>query len=62
MFVPPMEGYIHRMLWTLVHLGIIGRDSAHDPWGPDLPESEFTNIGETLASIGELDSPTGEKD
>ena len=62
LFVPPMEGYIHRMLWTLVHLGIIGRDSAHDPWGPDLPESEFTNIGETLASIGELDSPTGEKD
>jgi 4-hydroxy-tetrahydrodipicolinate synthase len=54
LFVPPMEGYIRRMLWTLVHLGVIGRESAHDPWGPELPESEFIRIGETLAAIGEL--------
>lgn len=62
LFIPPMEGYIRRMMWTLVHLGVIGRESAHDPWGPELPDSEFTKIGETLASIGELDSPKGEKD
>jgi len=53
LFVPPMEGYIRRMLWTLVHLGVIEPESAHDPWGPDLPESEFIRISEALAAIGE---------
>ncbi len=56
LFIPPMEGYIRRMLWTLVHLGIIGHESAHDPWGPELSESEFNAIGKTLKEIGELDS------
>ena len=56
LFIPPMEGYIRRMLWTLVHLGVIGRESTHDPWGPELPESEFNAIGKTLKEIGELDS------
>ena len=56
LFIPPMEGYIRRMLWTLVHLGVIGRESAHDPWGPELPESEFISIRETLTAIGEFDS------
>ena len=62
LFIPPMEGYIRRTLWTLVHLDVIGRESAHDPWGPELPDSEFTAIREMLKSIGELDSPKGEKD
>ena len=62
LFIPPMEGYIRRMLWTLVHLGVIGRESTHDPWGPELPESEFMKIGETLAAIGELDNQKGAKD
>jgi|SRR5690348_10254981 4-hydroxy-tetrahydrodipicolinate synthase len=62
LFIPPMEGYIRRMLWMLVHLGVIGRESTHDPWGPELPEREFTKIGQTLAGIGELDSPKSEKD
>jgi 4-hydroxy-tetrahydrodipicolinate synthase len=53
-FVPSMEGYIRRMLWALVHLGVIGRESAYDPWGPELDESEFTTIGKTLRAIGEL--------
>jgi 4-hydroxy-tetrahydrodipicolinate synthase len=53
-FIPPMEGYIRRMLWALVHLGVIGRGSAHDPWGPELPESEFTELGNTLRALGEL--------
>jgi 4-hydroxy-tetrahydrodipicolinate synthase len=56
LFIPPMEGYIRRMLWTLVHLGVIGRESTYDPWGPELPESEFDAIGKTLKEIGELDS------
>jgi 4-hydroxy-tetrahydrodipicolinate synthase len=53
-FIPPTEGYIRRMLWALVHEGVIGRESAHDPWGPPLPESEFEALGKTLAELGEM--------
>ena len=53
-FVPPMEGYIRRMLWALVHQGVIGRESAHDPWGPELAESEFTELGNTLRELGQV--------
>jgi 4-hydroxy-tetrahydrodipicolinate synthase len=53
-FIPPMEGYIRRMLWALVHQGVMGRESAHDPWGPELPESEFAALGDTLRALGEL--------
>ncbi len=60
-FVSPMEGYIRRMLWALVHLGVLGHESAHDPWGPELPESEFAALGDTLRSLGELPS-VGAKD
>jgi 4-hydroxy-tetrahydrodipicolinate synthase len=51
LFVRPMEGYIKRLLWALVHLGIIPADAAHDPWGPDLPAEEFDKIGEVLAML-----------
>ena len=54
LFIPPMEGYIRRMLWTLVHLGVLAPESAHDPWGSDLPEAEFENIGATLHALGEI--------
>ena len=53
-FVPPMEGYIRRMLWVLVHAGVIGCESAQDPFGPELPESEFVELGNTLRELGEL--------
>ena len=62
LFIHPMEGYIRRMLWTLVHLGVIGRESAHDPWGPELPESEFNRIRETLVAVGELEGPDTPKE
>ena len=52
-FVPPMEGYIRRMLWALVHQGVIGRESAHDPWGPELPEDEFIELGNCLRELGQ---------
>jgi 4-hydroxy-tetrahydrodipicolinate synthase len=55
LFVPPMEGYIRRMLWTLVHLGVLSIESAHDPWGPELPQAEFVNIGKTLRALGEIE-------
>lgn len=51
-FIPPMEGYIRRMLWALVHQGVLARDSAHDPWGPELPESEFVALGRVLGELG----------
>ena len=54
LFVPPMEGYIRRMLWVLVHLGVLEAESAHDPWGPHLEQSEFEMIGKTLRALGEL--------
>jgi 4-hydroxy-tetrahydrodipicolinate synthase len=50
-YIPPMEGYIRRMLWTLVHEGVIGRESAHDPWGPELPESEFLELGSVAREL-----------
>ena len=36
-FVPPMEGYIRRMLWALAADGVIPDDACDDPWGPVLP-------------------------
>jgi 4-hydroxy-tetrahydrodipicolinate synthase len=54
LFVAPMEGYIRRVLWALVHQGVLGRESAHDPWGPELSDHEFTQLGETLRGLGEL--------
>lgn len=39
-FCAPMEGYIQRMLWVLADQGIIPEESAHDPFGPDLPAAE----------------------
>jgi 4-hydroxy-tetrahydrodipicolinate synthase len=52
LFVAPMEGYIRRILRALVHQGVIELESAEDPWGPDLPESEFASLGEVLKEIG----------
>jgi len=57
LFVAPMEGYIRRVLWVLVHQGLLSRQSAHDPWGPELNESEFVELRETLGAIGELPVP-----
>jgi 4-hydroxy-tetrahydrodipicolinate synthase len=51
-FIAPMEGYIKRLLWALVHLGVIPGEAAHDPWGPQLPEGEFDEIGRTLDLLG----------
>ncbi len=50
-FVAPMEGYIQRMLWCLVHEGILPLGSAHDPWCSSLPADEFDRLGRTLDRI-----------
>lgn len=39
-FVPPMEGYIRRMLWALAADGVIPDDACDDPWGPALDPAE----------------------
>lgn len=51
-FVQPMEGYIRRMLWVLVHQGVIPMEAANDPWGPGLPASEFAALGTALQQLG----------
>ena len=39
-FIPPMEGYIRRMLWAAAAEGAIPRHSCDDPWGPALSPAE----------------------
>jgi 4-hydroxy-tetrahydrodipicolinate synthase len=50
-FLTPMEGYIQRMLWCLVHQQVIPREAAFDPWGPELDPAEFDRIGACLARV-----------
>ena len=39
-FIPPLEGYVRRMLWALAADGVIPDDACDDPWGPSLPAVE----------------------
>jgi len=39
-FVPPMEGYIRRMLWAAAADGALPAGACDDPWGPALPDEE----------------------
>ena len=50
-FRTPMEGYIRRMLWCLVHQGVIPASAANDPWGPKLDPAEFDDIRECLRRV-----------
>jgi 4-hydroxy-tetrahydrodipicolinate synthase len=50
-FVRPMEGYIKRLLWVLARQGVIPPDAANDPWGPELPRSEYEDVGRMLAAL-----------
>ena len=50
-FVKPMEGYVRRLLWALVHLGVIPLQAANDPWGPQLDLDEFETVGRTLSDL-----------
>jgi 4-hydroxy-tetrahydrodipicolinate synthase len=53
-FAAPMEGYVGRMLWCLVHQGVIPAEAAHDPWGPPIGSAEIARIRDCLERIGEL--------
>jgi 4-hydroxy-tetrahydrodipicolinate synthase len=52
-FIRPMEGYVRRLLWALVHLGVIPLEAANDPWGPPLSRHEFEEVGRTVAALKE---------
>jgi 4-hydroxy-tetrahydrodipicolinate synthase len=43
-FVPPMEGYIRRMLWAASAEGALPLEACDDPWGPALPAEERTAV------------------
>lgn len=43
-FVPPMEGYVRRMLWAAAADGGLPPDACDDPWGPALPDQERTAV------------------
>ncbi|MFN2531363.1 MAG: dihydrodipicolinate synthase family protein [Pyrinomonadaceae bacterium] len=51
LFLTPMECYIKRILMALAYLGVIPRDAANDPWGPELPRDEFEKIGSVLTEL-----------
>ena len=51
-FIAPMEGYIKRLLWALVHLRVIPLEAANDPWGPPIPATDFEAVGQILACLG----------
>ncbi len=53
-FLAPMEGYIQRMLWALVTLGVIPETAAHDPWGPAIPKSDLERVVAVMRQIGEV--------
>ena len=36
-FIPPMEGYVRRMLWAAAADGALPAEACDDPWGPALP-------------------------
>ncbi len=58
-FLAPMEGYIQRMLWCLVHQQVIPLDAAFDPFGPELDPAEFDRIGACVSRVLESASRLG---
>lgn len=46
-FVPPLEGYVRRMLWAAAADGALVSDACDDPWGPPLREEDRATV--TLA-------------
>lgn len=47
-FIPPMEGYVRRMLWAAAADGGLPADACDDPWGPDLPGDERARVEEVV--------------
>jgi len=43
-FIPPMEGYVRRMLWAAAADGALPAEACDDPWGPALPPEERSAV------------------
>lgn len=39
-FVPPMEGYVRRLLWAIAADGVIPAEACDDPWAPAVAPGE----------------------
>jgi 4-hydroxy-tetrahydrodipicolinate synthase len=50
-FVPPMEGYVRRLLWALAADGVIPPDACDDPWGPTLPPAERDRVTAVVRAL-----------
>lgn len=50
-FREPMEGYIRRMLWVLAVDGVIAREAAFDPWGPEVPDFQLDEVEKVVADM-----------
>jgi 4-hydroxy-tetrahydrodipicolinate synthase len=50
-FFAPLDGYIQRMLWCLLHGRIIPAEAAFDPWGPRLEPGEYERLGGFLTRL-----------
>ncbi len=47
-FIPPMEGYVRRMLWAAAAEGALPDDACDDPWGPVLPDAERDRVRQAV--------------
>jgi 4-hydroxy-tetrahydrodipicolinate synthase len=47
-FIPPMEGYVRRMLWAAAADGGLPPDACDDPWGPELPPAERARVEQAV--------------
>lgn len=47
-FIPPMEGYVRRMLWAAAAEGALPDDACDDPWGPALPDAERDRVRQAV--------------
>jgi len=51
-FIPPMEGYVRRMLWAAAAEGMLPAEACDDPWGPSLPGAEREAVARVVAELG----------
>jgi 4-hydroxy-tetrahydrodipicolinate synthase len=53
-FTRPMEGYIQRMLWSLVAEGVIPAEATCDPWGPPVSRAETETVMQVTKEVSAL--------
>lgn len=53
-FYHPLEGYIERVLYILARKGIIDSQTANDPFGPGINDSERARIDSFIEQLGDM--------